>query len=313
VSRFVPAGLVAALLIATGLAFAETERLKLTPSPIVRTSVTKTFSPVCECDTDVATIGFSLRRRDTIDVDIVDRSGVVVRSLVRSTPEARGPVEIYWNGHDDSGAIAVEGNYRARVRLARQRRTIVLPNPISLDVTRPRFVAYAIRPKVFSPDGDGRNEKVVGRYRLSERAQVALYVDGERQVLRRGSKQRGTVQWLGFINGKRVRPGAFSIVLGATDLAGNISERTPPTIVVARSVALGRKRIDAVVGRPFAVLVVSDAGTVAWKLGQRHGTIHPGTLRLRAPVRAGRYWLVVTANGNSARARVIVRQGAPGE
>lgn len=270
--------------------------------------MTKIFSPVCECDTDVATIGFSLRRRDTIDVDIIDRSGVVIRSLVRGTPEARGPVEIYWNGHDDAGAIAAEGDYRARIRLARQRRTIVLPNPIELDVTRPRFVAFAIRPKVFSPDGDGRNEKVVGRYRLSERAQVGLYVDGDRQVLRRGTKQQGTVQWLGFVGGKRVSPGSYVIVLGATDLAGNISARTRPTTVIARSVALGRDRIDAVAGRQFAVLVVSDAGTVAWKLGQRHGTIHPGTLRLRAPLRPGRYWLTVTANGNSDRARVIVRQ-----
>jgi FlgD Ig-like domain len=307
VSRFVPAGLVAVLLVATGLAFAETERLKLTPSPIIRTSVTKTFSPVCECDTDVATIGFSLRGRDTIDLDIVNGSGAVVRSLVRGTPKARGPVEIYWNGHDDSGAVAAEGDYHARVHLARQRRTIQLPNAIRLDVTRPRFVAFAIRPKVFSPDGDGRNETVTGRYRLSERAQVALYVDGEREVLRRGTKQRGTVQWLGFVAGERIRPGRYAVVLGATDLAGNISERTPVTAVVARSIALGRKRIDAVVGRPFAVLVVSDAGTVAWKLGARHGTIHPGTLRLRAPLRPGRYRLIVTANGNSARALVVVR------
>jgi hypothetical protein len=308
VSRFVPAGLVAALLVATGLAFAETERLKLTPSPIIRTSVTKIFSPVCECDRDVATIAFSLRHRDTIDVDIVDGSGAVVRSLVRGTLEPRGPVEVFWDGLDDSRGIAAEGDYRARVHLAGQRRTIQLPNPIRLDVTRPRFVAFAVRPKVFSPDGDGRNEKVVGRYRLSERAQVALYVDGEQEVLRRGTKQQGAVQWLGFIDGKRVRPGTFAIVLGATDLAGNVAERTPPTAVVARSVALGRARIDAVAGRSFAVLVVSDAGTVAWKLGERHGTIHPGTLRLRAPLRPGRYWLVVTANGNSDRARVVVRQ-----
>jgi FlgD Ig-like domain len=307
VSRFVPAGLVAALLVATGLAFAETERLKLTPSPIIRTAVTKTFSPVCECDRDVASIRFSLRRRDTIDLDIIDGSGAVVRSLVRSTPKARGTVKIYWNGHDDSGVVAAEGDYHARVHLARQRRTIVLPNPISLDVTRPRFVAFAVRPKVFSPDGDGRNETVVARYRLSERAQVALYVNGERQVLRRGTKQRGTLQWLGFIDGKRIHPGMYALVLGATDLAGNISERTHATTVVARSVALGRKRIDAVVGRPFAVLVVSDAGTVAWRLGARHGTIHPGTLHLRAPVLPGRYRLIVTANGSTDHALVVVR------
>ena len=74
-SRFVPVALVAALLIATGLAFVVTERLKLTPSPILRTEVTKIFSPVCECETDVATIGFHLRERDTVDLYIIDGSG----------------------------------------------------------------------------------------------------------------------------------------------------------------------------------------------------------------------------------------------
>ena len=306
-SRFVPVALVAALLIATGLAFVITERLKLTPSPILRTEVTKIFSPVCECETDVATIGFHLRERDTVDLYIIDGSDEIVRTLARNQPMGRGPVDLYWNGRDEAGAIAAEGDYRARVHLARQRRTIVLPNPIRLDVTRPKFLASAIRPKTFSPDGDGRNEVVLGRYRLSERAQVALYVDGRRQVLRAGSKQQGTVQWRGFVDGERVPPGTYAVALGATDLAGNIAERTTPTPIVARSVALGRRRIEAVVGRKFAVLVVSDARSVAWRFVNKKGTIRPGTLRLRPPAEPGRYRLVVSANGSSVSAVVVVR------
>src|SRR5262249_18924007 len=67
VGRFAPAALVAVLLVATAAAFAYTERLKLTPSPILGTLVpTKVFSPVCECPTDTAQITFRLRRRDPV-------------------------------------------------------------------------------------------------------------------------------------------------------------------------------------------------------------------------------------------------------
>ena len=307
-SRYVSVALVAALLVASGLAFAITERLKLTPSPILGTEVpNKFFSPVCECTTDVAIIRFRLRARDTIDVEILDRSGAVVRTLARSQQEGAGRVEFVWDGRDETGAVAAEGIYKPRVRLLEQRRTITLPNPFRLDVTRPKFLGWAVRPLVFSPDGDGRNDVVLARYRLSERAQVALIVDGRRQVLKRGSKASGVVQWFGFIDGKRVEPGRYRVQLGARDLAGNIARWTTPTVVEARSVALGRRHIAATPGSPFAVLVVSDARRVTWRFAGRRGSAPPGTLRLRAPNVPGRYQLVVSANGNHARAVVVVR------
>jgi hypothetical protein len=127
--------------------------------------------------------------------------------------------------------------------------------------------------------------------------------------LKRGSRSSGVVQWFGAIDGQLVQPGKYRVQLGARDLAGNIARWTRPTVVVARSVALGRERIVATAGRPFAVLVVSDARRVTWRFAGRHGSIPPGTLRLRAPAVPGRYQLVVTANGNDARAVVVVRSG----
>ncbi len=47
-----------------------------------------------------------------------------------------------------------EGRYRPRVHLASERRTIVLPNPIRVDVTPPQIELRSLRPRVFSPDGD---------------------------------------------------------------------------------------------------------------------------------------------------------------
>lgn len=305
-ARYAPVALVAALLVATGAAFAYTEKLKLTPSPILGTRVDKVFSPICDCARSSARVAFRLRRGDAISVDVVDGGGNAVRTLVREQPAERGQVEVFWDGRDDAGAVVSEGAYRPRVRLARERRTIVLPNPIRVDVTPPVVERFSVTPRVFSPDGDGRRDTVVARYRISEPAQVSLFVDGRRQVLKRGRRQEGEVRWFGIVDGETVAPGRYRLALGATDLAGNPAQRSAPALVVARTIALGRKQIDVVAGRSFAVLVVSDARRIAWKLGGRTGEARPGSLRLSAPRVPGRYTLTVTANGVAARAAVLV-------
>lgn len=306
-ARSASVALVAALLIATGAAFAYTERLKLTPSPILGTSVTKVFSPVCDCNTDVALVQFKLRKADRIDVEIIDRNDDPVRRLTRNQAEPPGRVTIVWNGRDDRGAVVPEGSYRPRVRLVRQRRTITLPNPIRVDVTSPTVERFAVAPRVFSPDGDRRNETVVAGYRISEPAEVALYVDGARQVLKRGQKPEGEIRWFGLVDGEPAQRGIYTLQVGATDLAGNVAQRSRGIDVVVRFVALGRKRIPVVAGKRFAVLVLSDAARIRWRLNGRTGVARPGTLRLRAPDRPGRYALVVSTNGHADRATVVVR------
>ena len=94
----------------------------------------------------------------------------------------------------------------------------------------------------------------------------------------------------------------------AFDPAGNRSARTSAVPVTVRYVALGRDRIAAVAGTPFAVRVSSDAQRVRWTLGGRSGIARPGTLRLLAPLQKGRFTLTVSANGHSARAAVFVRE-----
>ena len=311
VARYAPAALVAALLAATALAFVYTEQLKLTLSPILGTRVTKVFSPVCKCDTNVAVIAFRLRTGDSVDVDMVDRSGAVVRHLARHEEHRRGSVAFTWNGRDDAGATVPEGTYKPRVKLERQHRTIVLPNPIRVDTTPPKVTMTHLAPRVFSPDGDSRSDRVVVGYRVDEPARIALFVDGERAVLKKGQKTTGTIDWFGTPGGVPLPRGAYTLRLAATDVAGNAGRPTRPKVVVIRYVALGRKQIAATPGARFAVLVLTDAGRVTWKLGARTGTARPGTLRLRAPLQPGRFTLTVTANGHSARAAVLVGSSGP--
>lgn len=311
-ARYASAALVAALLAATVLAFFYTESLKLTPSPIVGTRVLpKVISPICECETDAAVIAFRLRQADRLDVEIIDRKGVVIRHLTRQETYARGPVSFVWNGRDDAASTVPEGTYRPRVRLRRGHRTIVLPNPIRVDTTPPLVAMTRLAPRVFSPDSDARSDRVVVGYGVDEAARVSLYVDGARAVLKKGRKTEGTIDWFGKDGGRPLPHGSYRLQLAATDVAGNEGRKTRSKVVAIRYVALGRKRIETSPGSRIAVLVLSDAARVVWKLGARTGSARPGTLRLRAPLQPGRFTLTVTANGRSVRAAVLVRSAAP--
>ena len=106
VARYAPAALVAALLVATGLAFLHTESLKLETSPIRQTRVTKLFSPVCRCNTSKARIALRLAKPDVVSVSIVDMSGSDVRRLVTGKPGG-GRVAFLWNGRDDEGVVVL--------------------------------------------------------------------------------------------------------------------------------------------------------------------------------------------------------------
>ena len=68
-----------ALLGGTAAAFAVTQGLKIEPSPILAPHIDKVFSPVCDCDSRVATIQFKLRKPDRVRLEIVDSDGDVVR------------------------------------------------------------------------------------------------------------------------------------------------------------------------------------------------------------------------------------------
>jgi hypothetical protein len=52
IQEWLATAVLAALLLATTIAFVETERLKLVPSPILDTVVSKAFAPQCKCSTD---------------------------------------------------------------------------------------------------------------------------------------------------------------------------------------------------------------------------------------------------------------------
>ena len=307
VAKYAPVALVAALLVATALAFVYTEKLKLTLSPILGPQIDKVLSPTCDCKTDTTKISFRLRNGDRMTVDVIDKNGDTVRTLIRNDPTPRGRTTLHWDGRAENGEVVPEGSYKPRVHLVGQHRTIVMPNPMRVDVTPPKIQLVSLAPRVFSPDGDGRRERIIARYAIDEPANALLFVDGIQRVFKRGQKEKGRIEWFGKVDGEPLPPGPYRISLGARDTAGNLATHTPEKQILIRYVALGRDRIETVAGARFAVLVLSDAARVHWKLGKRTGISRPGTLKLRAPFRPGRYTLTVTANGFSDRAAVIVQ------
>jgi hypothetical protein len=300
-ARVLVALVVTFLLGGTAAAFALTEQLKLERSPVLRTSVGKLLGPKCRCPLQRVKIGFVLRKPDTLTVAIVDSHGQVVRTLL-SSGYRRGAQQFAWDGRNDFGGVVPAGTYKPRLHLAHDHRTILMPNPIRVDPTSPTVAVVSVTPRAFSPDGDGRNDVVRIRYRANEPSRGLLYVDDRPQPKSKRYTTAGVVRWLGSGLGA----GPHRLVLRAIDLAGNLSKPVYAGTVRIRFVSVGPRVLRAGTGARVGFRVRTDARRFTWRLGKGHGSSRPGLLVLRTPSAPGRYRLVVTANGHSARALVIV-------
>lgn len=292
------------LLLATAAAFAITEHLKLIKSPIYAPRVTKRFSPVCRCASDNADISFKLRRVDSVTVTIVSGGQIVDTFPTRTVPK-NTLVTFRWDGRAD-GRVAPNGSvYQPQVKLTNDRRTILMPNKITVDTTSPKVLSASDGAGILIR---GRHKGLTIRYAFSEKAHAALYVGGRRVVFGRRLKQHDKVKWNGGADGKKLAPGRYVLEVAAADIAGNV---TPPAerkrlVVVIRAIALAETSIHVAPDASFTVKVRTAAPHYRWRLSGEHGIGKEKLLHLRAPARAGRYRLVVKANGQSASALVVV-------
>ena len=295
------------LLAGTAAAFAITERLKLEKTPITKPHFTKVFSPQSE---DVAhasaDIVFVLRKPDRLTVEVVSGDQVVT-TLATNAHYPKGRLQFSWDGRDEAGQPVDAGSYKVRVHLARAHRTIVIPNAIKVDLTRPTIALVGVRPRVISPDHDGRAEFARIRFRVDEPARGLLFVDGHRAGKGRLEQHAGKLNWFGKLGGRPLRAGIYTLTLRAEDRAGNISAASRSVRVRIRYVALRAQVIHAKAGRRFRVRVETDAPRVTWRLAGSERVVEGHVLRLRSPRTPGRYTLFVTANGHSTSAAVVVR------
>jgi FlgD Ig-like domain len=294
--RLLATALLFVLLGATAAAFVITERLKLQPSPITHVFVTKVFSPTCECDTDLAVVGFRLRNAERLTLSIADNGRHSIRTLVGPMERRRGGFSATWDGRDADGAVVADGVYRPLVHL--RHRTILMPNSIRIDTTPPRVRLRSVAPRVLEP---GKRLRV--RYVLDEPGRVYVFLDGKRVVLGRSTRPRWKVEWPA-----RGRPGVYHLTAAARDVAGNLSDATRPVVVVIPLRVL-TPSIRVAPGKRFSVrLVPAGRRAYHWQLGKRAGLSSSRRLVLRAPARAGRFALVIRQDGIAHRVLVTVRK-----
>ncbi len=301
-ARVLPIVVVLALLGCTAAAFAVTEGLKLAHSPISNTHVGKLEAPD-SLSYKTVPIAFLLRKPDRVTVELVNGNGEVVRTLARSRPEPGGALQFIWNGRGDNGEVVPDGVYRPRVHLADAHKTIVLPNPITMDATPPFIRLVSVTPRVISPDGDSVRDHVRIQYQTNELARAQLYVDGEPRTLVYRFLRAGKIDWPQ--GPQRLRPGRHLLRLRALDRATNLGPPSRALPVFVRYIELRPRALRVKTGRRFGFRVLTDAKRYSVHLGSLHARRGGKLLILRAPA-PGRYVLRVNEHGHVARAVVTV-------
>jgi hypothetical protein len=300
------------LLVATAAAFAITERLKLVKSPVYGTVVSKRLSPVCGCSHAKATISIKLRRGDDLTVTILNQHRDVVRTLADGVFTVRGEATFVWDGSNDLRIRVPDGVYTPEIHLSQQHRTILLPNRITLDTHAPKVLEATASRGSISPDGDHLRDSVAIRYKLDSPGHALVYLGSALLIRSRSHATQGKVSWYGSVDGAPLKPGLYTLSVGAVDLAGNVTppdERRPLDVRV-RYIQLSRDPI--VIRKPgvrFGVGVDTDARSYWWKLAGRHGVSSAAVLLLHAPRRAGRYTLAVGEGRYTAHATLVVGSG----
>ena len=218
--HWAPTAIVVALLAATAVAFATTERQKLEKTPFAVLHVDREASP----SGNPALIVLRLHRPHLLTVQIVDKNDRPVATLAREQRYEPGTVRFRWRPDTPDGA------YELRVTLD-DGRQFTVPATIRVDSVAPTATLVSYRPHVV-----GRNAKPQVRiaYRVSEPSHILVYVNGRRELLGGAKALQFAVNWAAKRNGGRLPPGRYRLQLAAVDLAGNVGARTRPFVVDVR-------------------------------------------------------------------------------
>jgi hypothetical protein len=144
----------ALLVVACFVAFFLTQHLKHTPTAVQLFKLTPRFSPTPSGHIKQERISFRLARADEATVSIVDSAGAEVARLLHNHPVQRyKQLSLRWSGRLGTahgyalvagpngrsairprltGPLAPAGEYRVRVTLREQRRTVLSPRSFTL-------------------------------------------------------------------------------------------------------------------------------------------------------------------------------------
>jgi len=243
-----------ALVAATVAAFFITQHLKVAtpliagyPSPVPAginpVSGTRCYDPAVRKTLNYRMMRISfylLHQSDRVDVWVVDAHRRRVATLASGTfmPGGSHPVrrQFVWNGHEQGGSLAPDGEYFVEVHLIGQGRYVTISNnsgpiPFRVITTPPNPVITLVSPHLIRQSrptpvridftGNGSRLATVLIYRLGSHRHpilVKTFLTGGHSAV-----------WNGLIQKRPASPGTYVIGLGVTDLACNTGY-FPPTL-----------------------------------------------------------------------------------
>ena len=229
------------LVVATLAAFFVTQRLKSADPIVSRVFYQPWISPNGDGRKDVLRMRFRLPRSDRVTVSIVDEGGDEVRRLADDRVLGARTHYFHWNGRTDDGRRAKEGEYRLRVGLRSQGRSLLAPRTVTVDTTPPKPRMVRVTPATMLPGDPGRRGRARVRYEgpSNPAPRFTVYrvaAEGPpRQVDSfEGPRFRRTAEWDGLV-GRPPRPasdGAYAFAVTVLDEAGNRGSspaELPPT------------------------------------------------------------------------------------
>jgi N,N-dimethylformamidase beta subunit-like protein/flagellar hook capping protein FlgD len=304
------ASVVFALLVAATVgAFFVTTRLKRSAPVVEELTFARYISPNGDGRHDFVDIGFQIKKSDEVTLTILSAEGSELRVLARDRELAPGRHRFRWYGRTGAGTPAPDGEYRLRVGLRKQGRSVTSRRKLFVDTTPPRPVVRYVTPNSISPDGAGTNNSARLRFNgpVRNRPTLLVYrtdVEAPRLVARRAGKA-GDPQlvWDGLVGlGHHRRPapsGNYALVAQVQDAAGNRSSDELPATrglvrghpgLIVRYISALAPFGPAQAGRTTAFKVQNDGRRYRWlvrRLGSSrvldHGSSSAHTVHVRAP------------------------------
>ncbi|HYN87284.1 MAG TPA: FlgD immunoglobulin-like domain containing protein [Ardenticatenaceae bacterium] len=285
------AGVIALVIIMFPLDWLRAPRVSLATDQTV-------FSPNGDGALDQISVFYTLSEQATVTARVVNAAGQTVRTLVREQPQTPGQHGASWDGRDEGGSIAPDGNYRIVVVAAGSARRAEQSTPVTVDTTPPPLVLANLPPSHTTASAtlqiEGSTAPDATVWLNDEVAPIPVDANGVFRVSR------------------QLVEGQNHVVVRAADSAGNESRAESEISLLTQPPAITLLAPEA--GTWFGENVVNVAGTVppgvSVTVNDRPATVdEEGNFRLDVVLLEGDNVIRVVATdavGNSATEERVV-------
>ena len=181
------------------------------------------FSPNGDGAKDTTTLTYGLETSATVSVDVANAGGAVVRSLRPATAQSLGSYAVIWDGRDNAGLVAADGNYTLLITASGVSGTTQVARTVTLDNLQPVVSEAAVGPDPLLLPGTA----TIG-FATTEAGSATVYVINAAgatiRTLTSTTVKAGanTMTWDGMDTaGVQAPAGAYQIRLYVKDLASN--------------------------------------------------------------------------------------------